>query len=529
MFVRIRKNRSGSMTVVVVDKSRGKFREVARMGTVRTEQEVEELCLQGEEYIKTALGMIAIDFESSEADSSLRAREHEETERIGRTRRAESLLRLKEASELVDTVLINGCGLVLGDIYDTIGFGTIADKTLRSLVIARIAQPGSKRATADYLKSHFGEDIHLSKIYRYLDRLYDTEHERVQRLSVEHTRALLGGRIGLMFYDVTTLYFETQKRDELRIAGFSKDGKNKEAQIVLGLLVSEGGYPLSYSIFPGNQYEGYTMVPVVEDFIQRYSLGDFVIVADSGLMNTDNIKALRDAGYKYIIGAKIKNEADAIKDWILSLPKAEGCYPEYSKSNGDRLILSYSEDRARKNAFDREKGVEKLRRAFKAGKLTKDNVNRRGYNKFLSLDGDVNVTISEDKIKEDENWDGLKGYVTNTDLPAAEVISQYTGLWTVENSFRITKGSFEMRPIFHFTERRIVAHICICFVALKVFKELERRLRANGIAMSPYKAVEVLKTVTTIIFRSEDGQTLRKVQLSTPEQLALKPLFNDKS
>lgn len=215
-------------------------------------------------------------------------------------------------------------------------------------MIARIAQPGSKRATADYLKSHFGEDIHLSKIYRYLDRLYDTEHERVQRLSVEHTRALLGGRIGLMFYDVTTLYFETQKRDELRIAGFSKDGKNKEAQIVLGLLVSEGGYPLSYSIFPGNQYEGYTMVPIVEDFIQRYSLGDFVIVADSGLMNTDNIKALRDAGYKYIIGAKIKNEADAIKDWILSLPKAEGCYPEYSKSNGDRLILSYSEDRAAK-------------------------------------------------------------------------------------------------------------------------------------------------------------------------------------
>lgn len=517
------------MTVVVVDKSRGKFREVARMGTGRTEEEVEELCHQGEQYIKEALGMIAIDFETDELESLRAASEQKEAEQIARGHREESMRRLKEASELVDTVLINGSSLVLGDIYDSIGFGTIADRTLRSLVIARIAQPGSKRATADYLKSHFGEDINLSKIYRYLDRLYDTEHERVQRLSVEHTRSLLGGRIGLMFYDVTTLYFETQKRDELRIAGFSKDGKNKEAQIVLGLLVSEGGYPLSYSIFPGNQYEGYTMVPVVEDFIHRYSLGDFVIVADSGLMNADNVKALRDAGYKYIIGAKIKNEADIIKEWILSLPKAEGCYPECNKGNGDRLILSYSEDRARKNAFDREKGVEKLRKSFKAGKLTKDNVNKRGYNKFLSLEGDVNVKIDEDKIRDDEKWDGLKGYVTNTDLPAADVISQYTGLWTVENSFRITKGSFEMRPIFHFTERRIVAHICICFVALKVFKELERQLRVNGIAMSPGRAVEVLKTVTTIVFRSSDGQTLRKVQLSSPEQLALKPLFKDKT
>ena len=528
MFVRRRKNRSGTTTVVVVDKSRRKFREVVKIGTGRTEQEVEDLCHQGEQYIKAALGLIPIDFEVSDAEREELARDCKEAERRERARREESMNRLKEASELVDTVLMNGCSLVLGDIYDSIGFGTIADKTLRSLVIARIAQPGSKRATADYLKSHFGEDIHLSKIYRYLDRLYDTEHERVQRLSVEHTLAILGGRIGLMFYDVTTLYFETQNRDELRIAGFSKDGKNKEAQIVLGLLVSEGGYPLSYSIFPGNQYEGYTMVPVVEDFIQRYSLGDFVIVADSGLMNTDNVQALRSAGYKYIIGAKIKNEADAVKEWILSQPKIEGRYPEYGKNTGDRLILSFSEDRARKNAFDREKGVEKLRKAFKAGKLTKDNVNKRGYNKFLSLDGDVNVTINEDKIRDDEKWDGLKGYVTNTDLPAAEVISQYTGLWTVENSFRITKGSLEMRPIFHFTERRIVAHICICFVALKVFKELERRLRANGIAMSPYRAVNVLKTVTTIVFKSDDGQTLRKVQLSTPEQLALKPLFNGK-
>lgn len=191
-------------------------------------------------------------------------------------------------------------------------------------MIARVSQPASKLATTEYLKSYYDEDIDLNHIYRYMDKLYNTQRELVQQISVEHTCKVLGGKIGLMFYDVTTLYFETAKTDDLREPGFSKDGKTAESQVVLGLLVSEGGYPLSYSLFNGSQYEGYAMIPMIDDFKQRFSLGeDFIIVADSGLMNKTNVDLLRRAGYKYIIGARIKSENSHVKAWILGQGKEE--------------------------------------------------------------------------------------------------------------------------------------------------------------------------------------------------------------
>jgi transposase len=228
----------------------------------------------------------------------------------------------------------------------------------------------------------------------------------------------MGGKISLVFYDVTTLYFESDYEDELRTRGFSKDGKHSQPQVVLGLLVSEGGYPLSYSIFNGTQYEGRTMLPVVEDFVQRFDLGEFVVVADSGLMNKTNIVLLESAGYKYIIGARIKNETEEIRHWILSLEKQDGCFYELGKLPHSRLIVGYSEQRAKKDAYNRDKGVKRLAKTYKSGTITKDNINKRGYNKFLELENDVKVIIKQEKIEEDKQWDGLKSYLTNTDLSA---------------------------------------------------------------------------------------------------------------
>lgn len=165
-------------------------------------------------------------------------------------------------------------------------------------------------AAVAYLKSYFDEDVSHYQIYRYMDKLYNTQREQVQQVSVEHTRKILGGSVGLLFYDVTTLYFETAPKNDLHQAGFSKDGKTSEAHIVLGLLVSQAGYPLSYSIFNGSQYEGYTMIPIIDDFVQRFALKAFVIVADSGLMSGKNVQLLQSAGYKYIIGARIHNESE---------------------------------------------------------------------------------------------------------------------------------------------------------------------------------------------------------------------------
>ena len=506
MFVRKKINRSGTISVVVVSKSHGKFTEVKKFGVAKSEAEADKLFQEAQLWLRTHDGQQELDFDDR------RGKELEETARV---------------VENMDSVLINGTQLLLNQVYDSIGFNRIPDEILRHLVIARVSQPKSKLATVDYLKSYYDEDVDFNNIYRYMDKLYNTQMEQAQQISVEHTQKIFGGKIGLMFYDVTTLYFETSQTDVLREPGFSKDGKTAESQVVLGLLVSEGGYPLSYSLFNGSQYEGFTMIPMIDDFKQRFTLGDdFVVVADSGLMNRNNVMLLQKAGYRYILGARIKNETKDVKQWILSLDKKDNVCNEIKRQNGERLIVSYSEKRAKKDAYNRDRGIARLRKAYQSGHITKQQVNRRGYNKFLEISRDIDVSISDEKIAEDCKWDGLKGYITNTDIDAEQVIAQYHGLWVVERAFRISKGTLEMRPMFHFTERRIEAHICICFIAYKVYKELERLIAINNIGMSVDKVLDAAKTITTIKIRMpENGTYFTKTLFLTKKHLAIKPLF----
>lgn len=507
MYIRKKRNRSGSITVVAVSKARGYYKEVRNFGTAESEVEVAALYTKALCWMNTNGHQLPLDFDDE------RGREREETARVVGN---------------MDAVLLNGTQLLLNQVYDRIGFNRIPDEILRHLVIARVSQPRSKLATVSYLKSYYDEDVDLNHIYRYMDKLYNTQKELVQLISVEHTRKILGGKIGLMFYDVSTLYFETSKMDVLREPGFSKDGKTAESQVVLGLLVSRGGYPLSYSLYNGSQYEGYTMIPMIDDFRQRYNLGDdFVVVADSGLMNADNVKLLRDAGYKYVIGARIKSEKKAIKEKILAWEKKNDGFFEHKRENGERLIVGYSDKRAKKDAYNRTRGVERLQKAYKSGKLTKDQINRRGYNKFLEISKDVEIAINQEKIEEDSKWDGLKGYVTNTNLAAGDVVGEYKGLWVVERAFRVGKGTLDMRPMFHFTERRIEAHVCICFVAYKVYKELERIIAMAGIKLSVDKVLDIAKTITTIrVNMPQNHEFYTKTLFLTDEQNAIKPLFD---
>jgi transposase len=269
------------------------------------------------------------------------------------------------------------------------------------------------------------------------------------------------------------------------------------------------------------------MMPVIEEFVRKYELEDFVVVADSGLMNGRNIALLRQAGYKYVIGARIRNEAEDVKGWILSQRLANGEFAELVRKGDERLIIGYSQKRADKDAYNRKRGIARLRKAYSKGTLTKEQVNRRGYNKFLEISRDVTVEINESKIAEDAKWDGLKGYITNTSLEPKQVVEQYHGLWVVERAFRVSKGTLEMRPMFHFTPRRIEAHVCICFVAYKVYKELERLIKENGIPHSVDKVIDIAKTVITVrINMPENGQVFTKTMFLTDRHKSIEPLFN---
>jgi transposase len=507
MFIRKKKNRSGTTSIIVVDKSRGKFREVKTIGVSSDKKQIEFFIWQAKQWIE---------IQSGGEDIFQKAVKEKEEKQI-----TEYLL------SNIENILLNGTQLILDKVFKAIGFDKIDDKILKHLATARLSQPMSKSATVDYLKAYFDEDIQLHRIYRYLDTLYNKQQERIQQISVEHTRKILGERIGLMFYDVTTLYFETDQSDGFRETGFSKDGKHSLPQVVLGLLVSRDGYPLSYSLFSGSQYEGRTMIPMVEDFVSRFELDEFVVVADSGLMNKSNISLLESGGYKYIIGARIKNEPEDVKQWVLSLEKRDDEFNEREK-DGTRLIIGYSGNRAKKDKYNREKGIKRLQKAYKSGTITKENINKRGYNKFLEISDNVKVTINQQKITEDGKWDGLKGYITNTALPANEVYEQYNGLWVIENAFRVTKGTIEIRPMFHFTPHRIEAHVCICFVAYKVYKELERILKKNGTRLSVDKVLSIAKTITTIRVKlPESGTTLTKTMLLTPKHKSIAMLFDE--
>jgi len=177
-------------------------------------------------------------------------------------------------------------------------------------------------------------------------------------------------------------------------------------------------------------------------------------------------------------------------------------------------IVGYSEQRAKKDTHNRNKGIKRLEKTYQTPTVTKSKINKRGYNKFLELSDDVNVKINYDKIAEDQRWDGFKGYITNTKLPAEMVYREYSELWQIERAFRITKGTLELRPMFHFTPKRIEAHVCICFVAYKVYKEMERILKSKGVNLSVDKALNIAKTIVTLKIKLPlSGETMSKTMI----------------
>ena len=516
MYVRLKTNRSGSTTVVVVEKKGGKQVYVKSIGTSSNPEEIACFTEQGERYIEeeNRKRCPELDFEGA------------------RERAAEAELKATEAFlSRIENVIHDAPKRILDRVFEAVGFHTVGDDIFRSLVIARLSFPSSKRATVEYLKSCFDEDRDLHRIYRYLDRLNDTRREEIQAVSVRHTMEVYGGKIGVLFYDVTTLYFETDRQDGLRKTGYSKDGKHSNPQIVLGLLVSGDGCPLAYAIHEGSKYEGHTMLPVVTAFVEKYGLEDFVIVADSGMMSEANVSDLEAKGYKYIIGARMRNMTEETREWILSQEKRQEVIRELvlDKDRHKRLLVGYSEERAALDEKNREKGVKKLRAKYATGTLTKSKITQRGYNKFLKVTGGdrITVEVDEDMVAADAKWDGLKGYISNATLSPSAIVDAYHQLYNVEQSFRISKSKLEIRPVFHFNENRIKAHISICFVALKVYRELDRMLKNNKMKLSVDTVLGIAKTIPTISVKLSES-TLTKTLFLTKRQQLIEPLFDDK-
>ena len=502
MFVRKKKNKSGVISIQVIDKSSGKYRLLKTIGSSCDVIEIERLFNEGAEWIKKKTGAQALDFTDYNHHTSL-------------------------VLQGIEHISVCGPELLLGKIFDAIGFNQIKDDLFRQLVFARLCFPVSKLKTTDYLSKFQFLDIDVQSVYRYLDKLHQHQKEQVQQISYEHTLQILNGKINVVFYDVTTVYFETDDGDELRKTGFSKEGKHQHPQIVLGLLVSKSGYPLAYEIFEGNKFEGHTMLPVIEAFKKKYNLDKLVVVADSGLLSNENIQQLESGDYEYILGARIKASDRQLKEQILKLDLKNGEKKSIETAPQTRLIVSYSDARAKKDAHNRERGLKKLEKQIKSGKLTKASINNRGYNKYLEIKSEIKIDIDQQKILEDQKWDGLKGYITNSKLNDDEILENYKELWQIEKAFRITKTDLEIRPIYHRKQRRIEAHICIAFTAYKVYKELERQLKQKESKLSPEKAIDIAKTIYAVkIVHPITKNITYSTIIKTEEQVNLAKMFD---
>ncbi|MGB4666041.1 MAG: transposase, partial [Bacteroidales bacterium] len=239
MFIRKVKNRSGSQSVQVIQKIRGRYKVVKTIGCATMQHEIEKLEQLGREEIERLSGnqLKLFGYESDEI--------------------------IEQAFSLLanSSIRIVGPELIFGKIFDYIGFNTIEEELFRHLVIARLAFPLSKLKTVDYLYRYQGKSIKVDTVYRFLDKLSDKLKPQIEQIAFAHTLQVLGGKVSVVFYDLTTLHFETSDEDDLRKIGFSKDGKHQCPQIYLGLLVGMGGYAIGYDIFEGNIYEGHTLIP----------------------------------------------------------------------------------------------------------------------------------------------------------------------------------------------------------------------------------------------------------------------------
>lgn len=499
MFVRKKGNKSGSVSIQIISKSRGKYKVIKTIGCAKTKKEEDLMILLANTELEKLSGnqSLFVEHDDLVVDNFVN-------------------------SIANDHLQVVGSELILGKIYEKIGFPEDGcPNYFRHLVLCRLVYPGSKLKTVEYFRRHLNLDISVYTIYRFLDELNSELKPQIEQLTFEYTNKLLDGKIGVVFYDMTTLYFEASEEDDYRKPGFNKDGKHQQPQIMIGLLVSNYGYPIGYQIFEGNTSETKTLIPVLETFQEKFNLEKPIVVADAALLSEKNILALQENGYEYILGARLKNESDKIKTKVLGL-EVEQDKPKEVKSKHGRLIVSYSSKRAHNDNKNKQKGLKRLEKRVRSGKLTKEHINNRGYNKYLKLAGKIDISIDYEKYEADSVWDGLKGYVTNTHLSRKNVIGNYGQLWQIEKAFRISKTDLRIRPIYHRIKDRIEAHISICFTAYAIYKELERLLKLNKIELSAEKAIEQIKEIRQLRYTLPKSRHVKtKILQPTEEQTKL--------
>jgi transposase len=382
----------------------------------------------------------------------------------------------------------------------------VGDEAFKSLVVGRIIEPTSKADTIRVLDEFGVAAPALRTVFRALARCVERDYRSVLATAcLAHSARTAAGRLSLVLYDCTTLYFETDTEDELRRVGMSKE-RRVDPQIQVGLLVDPAGFPLEVHCFEGNTAETNTLIPVLEAFQQRHGVTDMVVVADAGMLSAANLNALEDAGFGFIVGSRIskapydlaehfERHGDYFTDGqILESARVMGTG---RAARQRRVVYQWSFKRHKRDNRAINKMVERAEKVA-------DGTRRPKKDRFVKIDG-AHRGVDWDLVERARQLAGLKGYVTNIApevMAGQAVISAYHDLWQVERSFRMTKSDLRARPVFHHQREAIEAHLTIVFAALAISRHLQD---TTGVSIK--KFVRTLRTVRSATIKV-NGQTL---------------------
>ena len=415
----------------------------------------------------------------------------------------------------LEQVAVTGIHQAYGAIYRELGLDRLlppvryraSNRALFHTVMARLAKPGSKRDNARTLEKRLSVPMPLERIYRMMDHL---DERRIAKLKGMASKLACGWKpdpLDVLFFDCTTLYFESFEEDGLRQRGYSKDGKRFETQVLLALMVTEEGLPVSYELFPGATFEGHSLIPAMRELRKSLTIRRACVVADRGMMSEANLKALEQEGFHFALGAKLRQMSKARQEALLAkdaetpLPDG-GKLVELPQEGGRRLVAHWSPKRARKDAWDREQLLDKLGKKLAVNGTARKLLNSRPERVYLRETGNSRLEIDPEKVEAAQRLDGWHGVVTNLpDSDALGVMEQYRGLWQVEAAFRVCKRDLQVRPIFHWTKERIHAHVAIAFMTLTVTRHLQRKLRLRGKTWSTEAIQNVLMETESSVLR----------------------------
>lgn len=369
--------------------------------------------------------------------------------------------------------------------YEQLGFNQLGDDVFTALCIARVVEPTSKLDSLRVLADLGIHQFDKNQLYRCLQKVIDKDY-RSTISQLCFSQAASHG-FNLLLYDVTTLYFEVQQEDDYRKSGLSKE-RRLEPQILIGLLVDQSGFPLDLHSFEGNTAETKTILPVVKDFCAQHSVDRLTIVADAAMLSANNLAALAKSGFTYIVGSRLHkipyDIAQYQKNRILGDQQIiVSQYPEY------RVIYQYRDKRAALDRRNIQKQIDKAQKIV-CGQTATTKA------KFVTLKAQTKQ-LNQSLIDKAYALAGIKGYVTNLDIPSQQVIDYYHQLFQVEASFRMAKSDFKARPIFHRKRDSIEAHLTIVLTAITLGRYIESQ---TGISIKQFvKTLRPIRSGVVII------------------------------